>query len=203
MSFIVDKAVHYLCVLFCHCQKWHNSLYALDLRRRLKGFGEHLQVDASSTFHGENYIAFGENFRSGKNCKFRCFSVFHSQVFSPEMRIGDDFLCGSNCYLSCIIGILIGNHVTLANNITIIDHNHGKSDFSDLEIPVLERELFSKGPIVIGDNVWLAEGVIVLGGVKIGKNSIIGAGSVVTHDIPSNCIAAGNPAKIIRYVEKT
>ena len=54
--------------------------------------------------------------------------------------------------------------------------------------------------ITIGDNVWLGGGVIVLPGVTIGDNAVIGAGAVVTKDIPANAIAAGNPAKVIRYI---
>lgn len=54
--------------------------------------------------------------------------------------------------------------------------------------------------VVIGNNVWLGSGVVVLKGVEIGKNSLIGAGSIVTKSIPPNCIAAGNPARVIRQL---
>ena len=65
---------------------------------------------------------------------------------------------------------------------------------------LINRKLIIAEPIRIGKNVVLATSVIVLGGVSIGDNSVIGAGSVVTHDIPSNCLAAGNPAKIIKRI---
>ncbi len=60
------------------------------------------------------------------------------------------------------------------------------------------KGLESAKPIIIGDNVWISGGAIVCPGVKIGKNTTIGAGSVVTKDIPDNVFAAGNPCKIIR-----
>lgn len=60
------------------------------------------------------------------------------------------------------------------------------------------RPLYSKGPIVIGNNVWIGEKVAVLGGVKIGDGAIIGANAVVTHDVPPYSIAVGCPAKIIK-----
>ena len=59
--------------------------------------------------------------------------------------------------------------------------------------------LCSKGPVVIEDNVWIGDKVTILGGVTIGDNAIIGANSVVTHDIPSNCMAAGMPAKATSF----
>ncbi|MER6004106.1 sugar O-acetyltransferase [Nonomuraea angiospora] len=56
-------------------------------------------------------------------------------------------------------------------------------------------------PIVIGDNVWLGSGAIVLGGVTIGENTVVGAGAVVTRDLPANVVAVGNPARVIRTIE--
>lgn len=64
------------------------------------------------------------------------------------------------------------------------------------------RKLGVKGDIIIEDNVWLCEGVVVLSGVRIGKNSIIGANAVVTKDIPANCIAVGIPAKVIKTIQR-
>ena len=60
------------------------------------------------------------------------------------------------------------------------------------------RKLYSKGPVIIEDNVWIGEGVAILPNVIIGENSIIGANAVVTKDIPRNSVVGGNPAKIIR-----
>ena len=76
--------------------------------------------------------------------------------------------------------------------VQLITTNHGTA-------PSQRRVTVSR-PIVIGRNVWLGAGVIVLPGVTIGENSIIGAGSVVNHDIPANVIAAGSPAKVIKPV---
>jgi acetyltransferase-like isoleucine patch superfamily enzyme len=66
---------------------------------------------------------------------------------------------------------------------------------------LLNRKEIIVEPIRIGQNVVISTSAIILGGVHIGNNSVIGAGSVVTHDIPANCLAAGNPAKIIRYID--
>ncbi len=77
--------------------------------------------------------------------------------------------------------------------------------FGDLDetafVPQSRRDkLEAAKPITIGDNVWLGGGVIVLPGVTIGENSVIGAGAVVTKDIPANCVAVGNPARVIKSI---
>ncbi|AST06076.1 hypothetical protein AF2641_03870 [Anoxybacillus flavithermus] len=91
--------------------------------------------------------------------------------------------------------IIIGDNVNIGANVTILD--------SDLHpINPYERKKNSinvvKKPVFIEDNVWIGMNSIVLKGVTIGKNSIVGAGSVVTKSIPPNCIAAGNPARVIQ-----
>lgn len=67
-------------------------------------------------------------------------------------------------------------------------------------IPYYERSMYSKGPVVIGNNVWLGNNVCVMPGVTIGDGAIIGANSVVTHDIPAYSVAAGIPAKVIKQL---
>ena len=86
--------------------------------------------------------------------------------------------------------VTIGNHVLIGANCQIGDRD-GHSN----------RCKFSPKPIIIKDHVWLGMNVIILKGVTIGENSIIGANSVVTKDIPDNCIAAGNPCKVIKLIE--
>jgi acetyltransferase-like isoleucine patch superfamily enzyme len=79
--------------------------------------------------------------------------------------------------------------------VSIRDYDHR---FADLAVPVRLQGLIT-APVVIGNNVWLGSKVSVLRGVRIGDNAIIGAGAVVTHDIPANAIAAGVPARVLRY----
>lgn len=89
----------------------------------------------------------------------------------------------------------IGDNTSIAANCYIIDSNHG------IEKGKLIREQKSavKGPVVIGEDVWLGAGVKVLSGVHIGNGAVIGAGAVVNSDIPENAVAVGVPARVIRY----
>jgi acetyltransferase-like isoleucine patch superfamily enzyme len=90
--------------------------------------------------------------------------------------------------------IIIGQHVMIAANCSFYSYDHG----IDPGRPIREQPLQSRGPIIIGDEVWIGTGVIVLSGVQIGEGAVIGAGSVVTRNIPAGAIAVGNPAKVIK-----
>jgi acetyltransferase-like isoleucine patch superfamily enzyme len=105
------------------------------------------------------------------------------------LTIGDN--CGfSGVIIGCFKEITIGNNVMVGANSTITDGDWHLND----------PRASAPKPIIIGDNVWLGINVTVLKGVTIGDNSFIGAGSVVTRDIPSNVIAAGNPCMILRNI---
>jgi acetyltransferase-like isoleucine patch superfamily enzyme len=90
--------------------------------------------------------------------------------------------------------IEIGNRVQIAPYCAFYSYDHGM----DREIPMSHQPLRSKGPIQVGDDAWLGVGVIVLSGVRIGKGAVVGAGAVVTDDIPESAIVAGVPARVVK-----
>ena len=91
--------------------------------------------------------------------------------------------------------IKIGNNVRIAPNVMIISANHV---FDNTDIPICKQGMDVK-PITIEDDVWVAGRVNIMAGVTIGKGSVIGAGSIVTKDIPPYSVAVGVPAKVIKY----
>ncbi|MDU2122606.1 MAG: sugar O-acetyltransferase [Clostridium celatum] len=127
----------------------------------------------------------------GKNCWIE--SPFNCD-YGYNITVGDNFYTNTNCCILDCAKITIGNNVWIGPNVGIYTPNHAFD--SKERADGYERSL----PIEIGDNVWIGGGVTIIGGVKIGKNSIIGAGSVVTKDIPAGVLVAGNPAKIIREI---
>ena len=127
----------------------------------------------------------------GKNCWIE--SPFNCD-YGYNITVGDNFYTNTNCCILDCAKITIGNNVWIGPNVGIYTPNHAFD--SKERADGYERYL----PIEIGDNVWIGGGVTIIGGVKIGKNSIIGAGSVVTKDIPAGVLVAGNPAKIIREI---
>ena len=85
--------------------------------------------------------------------------------------------------------------------VTITDNSHGRSDIIALLLPPENRTLFSEGPVIIEDNVWIGDKVTILPNICIGRNAIIGANAVVTKSIPANCVAVGIPAKVIKTMK--
>lgn len=112
----------------------------------------------------------------------------------PHVHIGSSTLIGYHFTLLCAESISIGNNCMFASDVFISDENHGICIDG---WPYISQPL-SVNPVVIGNNVWIGEKCIILPGVHIGNNAVIGAGSVVTHDIPENSMAAGNPAHVIK-----
>ena len=94
--------------------------------------------------------------------------------------------------------VIIGDNCLTGKWVTISDNNHGTTDFDVLHEPPIKRKLYTKGPVVIGNDVWIGDKASILGGVTIGDGAVIQAGSVVIKDVPSGAIVGGNPAKVFK-----
>lgn len=114
------------------------------------------------------------------------------------LSIGERNYFNRNIRVVCFGKIEIGNDCLFADGVQLYDHDHSNSDLSR----PINQQGYVKAPIKIGNNVWLGARVIVLKGVAIGDGTIVGAGSVVTKDLPSNSICGGIPAKVIKSREK-
>lgn len=109
-----------------------------------------------------------------------------------------DVIIGSNSRIglhNTVIGpIIIGNHVNIAQGVVLSGMNHSYKDSSKR----IDEQKVITSPIIIEDDVWIGANCVILPGVKVGRHSVIGAGSVVTKDIPSYSLAVGNPARITK-----
>lgn len=120
-------------------------------------------------------------------------NIEHGAWFNPELSIGDNSGIGMNC---CINGrTYIGNDVMMGPDCIMYSYSHAHSR---IDIPMDQQGFEKETPIHIGNDVWIGARVIILPGVTVGNHVIIGAGAIVTKDIPDYAIAAGNPARIIR-----
>ena len=117
---------------------------------------------------------------------------------SPRLVIEDDVWIGHGCHLTASNSVTIGKGTLLGKYITITDNSHGAIIDEEADILPSRRPVVSKGPVIIGKNVWIGDKAVILPGVTIGDSVIVGAESVVTHDVPARSIVVGNPAKIIR-----
>lgn len=148
---------------------------------------------------GKPRFVYGEGFTTGRNCRIETFGS--KEDLSPKLIVGKNFRIGDNVHIAAAERIEIGDDCLLASKIFITDLSHGSYGSEDDEtlptVPPNDRPIVSS-PVAIGDNVWIGEGVSILGGVTIGNGCIIGANSVVTRDVPDNCIVAGCPARVLR-----
>ena len=117
-----------------------------------------------------------------------------------NIAIGDDVWIGYNCMMSGEGCLTIGSGTIISHNIEIWTQNHRYEAF-DLESIPYDRK-FIKKAVNIGENVWIGSKVIILPGINIGEGAVIGAGSVVTKDVPSYAVVGGNPAKLLKYRDK-
>jgi acetyltransferase-like isoleucine patch superfamily enzyme len=118
------------------------------------------------------------------------FSTINNGV--GDILIGDKTIIGIGCTL--IGPLTIGDDVMLAQNIVLSALNHS---YQDVSVSPSVQEVTCK-PIVISDRVWIGANSVITAGVTLGRHSIVGAGSVVTKDIPDYSVAVGNPAKVIK-----
>jgi maltose O-acetyltransferase len=141
--------------------------------------------------------------------KFRVFlgrRLLGSCGENVNIEAGANFYWGNNVFLGnhSDLGIdceihgetHIGDHTIMGPQVAIWTGNHG---ISRTDIPIMHQESTPERPVWIGNDVWIGSRVIILPGVRIGDHAVIGAGAVVTKDVPDWTIVGGNPAKIIRY----
>lgn len=146
--------------------------------------GKHLELGGTKRIHLKRGVTIGDM------CSLTTWG-------NGTLTIGEEVGIGRMCHITAANSITIGNHVLLGEMITIADNSHGDSTM--LNIAPIKREICSKGPIVIEDNVWIGDKATILSGVTIGKGAIVGANAVVTKNVPSKSIAVGNPAQVITH----
>lgn len=145
---------------------------------------------------GKKYISIGKGLSTGRYCRIEAYSEANDKV----LFFGDNCQINDSVHIVAKQKIIIKDNVLIASRVFISDLNHGCYSSGEPSYPydlVSERPLCSN-PVIIGNNVWIGEGAIILPGVSIGDNSIIGANSVVSKSIEANTIYAGNPAVIIK-----
>jgi acetyltransferase-like isoleucine patch superfamily enzyme len=164
------------------------------------------RISSSAVIRGSGNIALGRRCRVGRQTELNAATggiAFGEQTsLGPfvvvetrggQIRIGARSTVGPFCVLYGHGGLDIGNDCLIASHVVFVPENHV---FARTDIPIREQGGTRKG-IRIGDDVWLATGAVVLDGVSIGRGAVIGAGAVVTRDIPDYAIAVGVPARVV------
>ena len=180
-----------------------NRIWFLPVRLRLKRCGKGTFFESFFNIEGAGFISLGSHVRAKPRLHIAAISRHNNKSYSPEIVIGNDVSINYDVHIASINKIVIGDGTLIASKVFITDHMHGQADSKEaLELPPSSRPLHSKGPVIIENNVWVGEGCCILPGVRIGRNSIIGANAVVTKDVPAYSVVGGVPAEIIRNVEE-
>lgn len=153
------------------------------------GIGKDCVIEADTN------LFIGGNSVIGPGSELLVYRSHFSTPLNAELHIGSHVRITARCRITCAGRITIGNDALFAPDVFITDHNHGMNP--EAEGGYSPQKLIIQN-VAIGDGAWLGQRVCVLPGVTVGAHSIIGANSVVTHDIPPYSIAVGAPARVIK-----
>ncbi len=202
--FILAKCCSYI-ISYSHLSTiWRilqRTWYSGYLAREFNSFGEKSWIQPSAAhICGQKHISIGSHCVFGKNIQLTAWDKYNGQTYSPQIIIGNNCCFGEDNHITSMNKIIIGNNVLTGKKVLITDNAHGASDRFTIDTPPMTRPLYSKGPVIIEDNVWIGEKASIMPGVHIHKGCIIAANAVVTKDIPPHCIVAGVPAKIVKQL---
>lgn len=185
----------------------HDVVYTGWIRRQFKKFEGEIKGNIS-LINGQN-ISVGNGTVIHNNVSLFTWERHGNQRFNPEMIIGRNCDIQNDCFISCINKISIGDNVALTAHSMVLDNTHG--DFQDNHFTFNEnpdipdvflqnaytRDLASKGPVIIENDVHIGMYCLLLPGAVIGHHSVVAAHSVVSRKIPPYSLVAGNPAEVI------
>lgn len=139
-------------------------------------------------------VLVGKGVCIGYNCRIEGVTQYLDKHFSPSIFLCEGVTIQQNAHITCAASISIGKNTAVAANVTITDINHL---YEDVSLPI-EYQNIEVNPVRIGDECKIYNNAVILPGVSIGNHCVVGANSVVTHDVPDYCVVAGAPAKIVK-----
>jgi acetyltransferase-like isoleucine patch superfamily enzyme len=175
---------------------WGTARYHVS---RFKSAGLHISIGPHFVAHNPDRISVGDDVAIARGVTLRALTVYPwsdpPQKFAPEIVVGRGCFINRDCEISAICRVVLGENVMLAQCCYIADNNHG---YQDTSRPVKTQPLSAPGEVHIGDGSWLGANCVVVGDIRIGKNCVVGAHSVVNDNMPDFCVAVGSPARIVK-----
>ncbi|PUE42383.1 DapH/DapD/GlmU-related protein [Limnohabitans sp. Bal53] len=171
---------------------FYAKLFEIIYKNKFKNFGRRTRLVFPIAIESPGNISLGDDIYIAAQT---CLATRPLSPYSPcTLRIGDGCKIGRFNHIYATGSIILHQNVLTANGVYISDNYH---DYRDIQSPIVNQPVLQGGHVEIGEGTWIGHNACVLG-VRIGRNCVIGANSVVTHDIPDYCVAVGAPAKIIK-----
>ena len=142
------------------------------------------------------------NVAFGNNVSLSAFTILLGVRPQAKIEIGNNIRIAHHLQISCANSVKICSDVNIAPCVFITDHNH---KFENPDVPIKEQGISMKpnASVEIGEGSWIGTKAVIVGDVKIGRHCVIGAGSVVTKDVPDYSIVVGSPAIVIKHYDFT
>jgi acetyltransferase-like isoleucine patch superfamily enzyme len=172
------------------------KLHTALVRARVAGLGAGSVIHAPATLYNPGVIRIGAG------------TVIREQIWlnggraegkNSVLLIGDGCYIGRFCHINASVGVTIEDRVLIADRVYISDIDH---EYRKTELPVIAQGVCSKGPVVLKTGCWIGAGAVILPGVTIGRNSVVGANSVVVKSIPDYTVVGGVPARILKEIPR-
>lgn len=168
------------------------QIKTIYISRKFRSVGRKSHIEWPLRIQDGKNISIGSRCHIGKLCWLAAMPLTSST--NCRLTIGDGCQIGDLNHVFCTSSITFEEEVLTANGVYITDNLH---DYSNPRVSVMHQPIKQLKPVVIGRGCWIGENVSIIG-ASIGRNSVIGANSVVTHSIPDYCVAVGAPARIIK-----
>jgi acetyltransferase-like isoleucine patch superfamily enzyme len=169
-------------------RKW---LFWLAHARKFRQYSFSSTILDIIKIRGHEFISVGKKIYVHKLVRLEAYKI---DAETPHLEIEDQAIIGNFNHIVCVHKVVIGKSVLIADRVYISDNIH---DYQDITTPVLFQKVSFKKEVVISEGAWIGENVCIIG-ASVGKNSVVGANSVVTSDIPDYSIAVGMPARVIK-----
>lgn len=181
-------------------KKIRNILYTSWIRNFIGQMGSNTLISYPCYLQGSGskLIKIGNNTHIQKHCILACWTHHGGISYKPSIIIGNNCDIGDYTQLTACNRIVVGDGVLMGRYVLITDNAHGGHSKEEALIRPSQRKLTSKGEVVIGNNTWIGERVVILPNVHIGDNVIIGANSVVAHDIPKDSVVVGTRGRVVK-----
>lgn len=168
-----------------------DRIWIYNNRKKFYHFGSNILFERPLAVYGMEYISVASNTRIASSIWLVAMPANDELC---QLKIGEGTVIGHFNHIFATRSVEIGNYVITADKVYISDNSHS---YEDISLPIMKQPLKQLNPVRIGDESWIGENVCIMG-ASVGKHCVIGANSVVTHDIPDYSIAVGMPAKVIK-----